>query len=394
VAVKIEDRSGVSIQDIAAFCLVVAAIKLSAPFLVPVTLAAVLVTVTSPLSTWLVQKRVPPAIAVVVGGLATLLAIFAATAALGLASTQLNDEWPHYSAQGAAFWSSARHWLGTHGVQLSATGPKGPDWVGMATNLLQRAASLLSDFFVVMLVVFFGLAEVLDLGGKLRKVTDDPELGFSKVDEVVRKVQTYLLVKTFTSLLVAALTYVVLKVADVKLALLLSVLLFLLHFVPNVGAVLATIPAVIAAFLDSGPGAALGVLVSMSITNFVVGNVIEPRLLGRTLGLSSFAVVVSLLFWGWLWGPAGAILSVPIVMVLKITLERTKYRRWAYLLEPAPHPEDEEHGEALPAPSAASAAKRLRLWTTATPAPNSVGLGARPTPAPPKPRSTPVSPEK
>jgi predicted PurR-regulated permease PerM len=264
----------------------------------------------------------------------------------------------------------------------------------MATNLLQRAAGLLSDFFVVMLVVFFGLAEVLDLGGKLRKVTDDPELGFSKVDEVVRKVQTYLLVKTFTSLLVAALTYVVLKVADVKLALLLSVLLFLLHFVPNVGAVLATIPAVMAAFFDSGAGAAIGVLVSMSITNFIVGNVVEPRLLGRTLGLSSFAVVVSLLFWGWLWGPAGAILSVPIVMVLKITLERTRYRRWAYLLEPAPHPDDDEHGEALPAPSAAAAAKRLRLWTTATPAPNSVGLGARPTPAPPKPRSTPVSPEK
>jgi len=385
--VKIEDRSGVSLQDVAAFCIVVTALKLAAPFLVPVTLAAVLVTVTSPLSTWLVQKRVPPAFAVVAGGLATILVILAATAALGLASTQLNTEWPHYAEEGSAFWAKTRHWAGQHGVQLSASGPKGPDWVGMATGLLQRAAGLLSDFFVVMLVVFFGIAEVLDLGGKLRRVTDDPELGFSKVDEVVRKVQTYLLVKSFTSLLVAVLAYVVLKVADVRLALLLSVLLFLLHFVPNVGAILATIPAVAAAFLDSGPGAAIGVTIAMSISNFLVGNVVEPRLLGRTLGLSSFAVLVSLLFWGWLWGPAGAILSVPIVMVLKVTLERTRYRRWAYLLEPA----QDDHHDDEPRPSAT---KRLRLWTTPTPAPNSVGLGARPTPPPPRPRNTPVSPEK
>jgi len=388
--VSTSDR-GVTLVDVAAFCLVVGALKLAAPFLVPVTLAAVLVTVTSPLSTWLVQKRVPPAFAVLIGGLATIAVILAATAALGLASTQLNDEWPHYSDRGTILWQKSRYWLGSHGIQISATGPKGPDWVGMATGLLQRAAGLLSDFFVVMLVVFFGIAEVLDLGGKLRRVTDDPALGFAKVDEVVRKVQTYLLVKSFTSLLVAVLAYVVLKVADVKLALLLSVFLFLLHFVPNVGAILATIPAVAAAFLDSGPGAALAVMLAMSISNFVVGNIVEPRLLGRTLGLSSFAVLVSLLFWGWLWGPAGAILSVPIVMVLKVTLERTQYRRWAYLLEPATHPEDEEDHDEAPRPT-----KRLRLWTTPTPAPNSVGLGARPTPPPPppKPRNTPVSPQK
>lgn len=383
-------RRGFGILDLAAFCIVVGGLKLAAPFFVPLTLAAVLVTVTSPLSTWLVQRRVPPAFAVVVGGLATIGVIFAATAALGLASTQLNDEWPHYAERGGAFWTKARIWLASHGVSVSVAGPKGPDWVGMATGLLQRAAGLLSDFFVVMLVVFFGLAEVLDLGGKLRRVTDDPELGFAKVDEVVRKVQTYLLVKSFTSLLVALLAYVVLKIADVRLALLLSVFLFLLHFVPNVGAVLATIPAVAAAFLDSGPGAAVGVTIAMSTCNFIVGNVIEPRLLGRTLGLSSFAVLMSLLFWGWLWGPAGAILSVPIVMVLKVSLERTKYRRWAYLLEPARDPDDHDdhEDENKPRPP-----KRIRLWTTPTPAPHSVGLGARPTPPPPKPRDTPVSPK-
>jgi hypothetical protein len=99
---------------------------------------------------------------------------------------------------------------------------------------------------------------------------------------------------------------------------------------------------------------------------------------------------MSLLFWGWLWGPAGAILSVPIVMVLKVSLERTKYRRWAFLLEPARDPDDhDDHDdESKPRPP-----KRIRLWSTPTPAPHSVGLGARPTPPPPKPRDTPVSPK-
>lgn len=367
----------------AAFCIIVGALKLAAPFLVPLTLAAILVTVVSPLSTFLVQKRVPPTLAVLIGGLATLAVISAGTAALGLASTQLNDGWPHYSRQGDVVMGKARAWLGAHHIAISIAGPKGPDWVGMATGVLQKAAGLVSDFFVILLVVFFGLAEALDLGSKLRKVTDDPELGFSRVDEVVRKVQTYLLVKSFTSLLVAVIAYLVLKIVDVRLALLLAVLLFLLHFVPNVGAIIATIPAVAATFLDSGAGAAIAVAITMSISTFIVGNVVEPRLLGRTLGLSSFAVLVSLLFWGWLWGPAGAILSVPIVMVLKITLEETRYRKWAHLLEPAAHDAPAHHDDGTPVPTTT----RLRMWaSTVTPAPTSVGLGAPP--AAPRSRET------
>ncbi len=379
-----DDRRGISLRNIASFCVVVAALKFAAPFFVPLTLGAILVTVVSPLSTLLVQKRVPPTLAVLIGGLATLAVISAGTAALGLASTQLNDEWPHYAHQGDVLAGKARAWLSAHHLAISVAGPKGPDWVGMATGVLQRAAGLVSDFFIIMLVVFFGLSEVLDLGGKLRKVTDDPELGFSRVDEIVRKVQTYLLVKSFTSLLVALIAYLVLKVTDVRLALLLAVLLFLLHFVPNVGAVIATVPAVAAAFLDSGPGAAIGVAITMSTSNFIVGNVVEPRLLGRTLGLSSFAVLVSLLFWGWLWGPAGAILAVPILMVLKVTLEGTRYRRWAQLLEPATHDAPGAHhlADGTPLPTT----MRLRMWaSTATPAPTSVGLGAPPA-APPRSR--------
>ena len=124
-------------------------------------------------------------------------------------------------------------------------------------------------------------------------------------------------------------------VLGVDLALLLASSLFVLHFIPNIGAAVATIPAVLAALASQGPGTAALVAIGYLLINLLVGNVLDPRVLGRTLGLSPLAVLLGMLFWGWLWGPAGALLSVPIMMVAKITLENVDGLSWvARIMKP------------------------------------------------------------
>jgi AI-2 transport protein TqsA len=123
----------------------------------------------------------------------------------------------------------------------------------------------------------------------------------------------------------------------VDLALLLALLMFLLRFIPNVGAAVGTLPAVLVALASRGPGTALAVGVGYVLINVLMGNVVESRVLGRTLGLSPLVVLLGMLFWGWLWGPSGALLSVPLMMVAKIILENSEDLAWiARLVEPTP----------------------------------------------------------
>jgi AI-2 transport protein TqsA len=157
-----------------------------------------------------------------------------------------------------------------------------------------------------------------------------------RVDRIVRQVQRYLVVKTLMSFTTAFLAFILLRCLRVDVALLLALLLFLLDFIPMVGVVTATIPAMLVALASRGPGTAVAVGLGYVLINMLVGNVVEPRVLGRTLGLSPLVVLLGMLFWGWLWGASGALLSVPLMMVGKIILENSKGLAWiAHLVGPA-----------------------------------------------------------
>jgi len=140
-------------------------------------------------------------------------------------------------------------------------------------------------------------------------------------------------------------------VTGVDFPVLWGVVAFALNFVPNVGSIVAAIPPILLAFVQYGWERAVVVAVGYIVINTVIGNVLEPRLMGRKLGLSSLVVWLSLVFWGWVWGPVGMLLSVPLTMLVKLLLERSDDLRWvAVLLGPA--------GEVVPADRAALDAPR------------------------------------
>jgi predicted PurR-regulated permease PerM len=114
----------------------------------------------------------------------------------------------------------------------------------------------------------------------------------------------------------------------------------MLNFVPTIGSIIAAIPPVLLALVQLGPFAAIAVGVGYLVLNVVMGSAIEPRFMGRGLGLSTLVVFLSLVFWGWVLGPVGMLLSIPLTMTAKMALEASPSSRWlAQLLSPAPAPE-------------------------------------------------------
>ena len=138
---------------------------------------------------------------------------------------------------------------------------------------------------------------------------------------------SYLGVKTVISLLTGVTTWILLDVAGVQYAILWATLSFLLNYIPNIGSIIAAVPIVVQALLLNGFGVGMGVTVGIIASNIVIGNIIEPKMMGKTLGLSTLVVFFSLLFWGWLLGTVGMLLSVPLTMAFKITLEAQNQRR-------------------------------------------------------------------
>ena len=144
----------------------------------------------------------------------------------------------------------------------------------------------------------------------------------------VAQVQRFLGLKTLTSLATGVLVGVWTAVVGLEFSVVWGLLAFLLNYIPNIGSIVAAIPAVLLGLVQGGVAYALLIAIGYVVINISIGNFIEPWLLGRTLGLSTLVVFLSLVFWGWMWGSVGMLLSVPLTMIAKILCENTDDLHW------------------------------------------------------------------
>lgn len=181
-----------------------------------------------------------------------------------------------------------------------------------------------SAFWVVLFVIFI----LSERGGIARKIVRGfgPERAIDILDvmrRINKSVQQYLGLKTLISLLTGVLVAISLALLQAPFPFLWGLLAFLLNFIPNIGSIIAGIPPVLITLFDSGSiMKTMLVAISFVVIQTVVGNFIEPKVLGKGLDLSPLVVLLSLLFWGWLWGIPGMLLSVPLTAALKISLEQ------------------------------------------------------------------------
>lgn len=153
------------------------------------------------------------------------------------------------------------------------------------------------------------------------------------LEGITRQIQTYLGTKALLSLVMGILVNLCLVVLQVDFAVLWGALAFMLHFIPHIGAVLATIPPVLVALVKFGTiMPAIWVVVCIAVIHIVLGMCLEPRIMGRSLHMSPLLVVLSLLFWGWLWGIVGTILAVPIMATIQIVCDNIPSLRFVSAL--------------------------------------------------------------
>lgn len=309
----------------ASLVVVIAALKVARPVLVPLMVSAFLAVLTAPMVLYLQKRKVPPWFGV---PLVVLLAVGLMAGVAGLVIGSLNtfiQQVPAYQARISEMIEVATVRLDLWGFQLTVenvTQMVQPESaMRFAGNTLSEIADLLSNTFLVLFMTIFVLFEALVLPDKIRDALGDPDADLSQGIRVVGRIKAYVVIKTSTSLATGVFLGLVLQVMGVDFALLWGLLAFLFNFIPNVGSVIAAVPAVLMALLQFGPTGALATALVYLAVNTIIGNLLEPRIMGQRMNLSPLVVFVSLVFWGWLWGPIGMLLSVPLTMAVRIMLE-------------------------------------------------------------------------
>lgn len=321
---------------LAGVVVVVAGLQLAAPLMVPLVTAVFITVVSMPAVRWLMARRVPRGIAIMLAVLLDLAVLFGLGGLVGGSLNEFYNRVPYYQTHLSELVLRYAEWVDHHGLQVdSARIGDAVDQAQVMTvvaDLFQRVSALVSKALLVALLVLFMLFEAGPWRMKMVYVLHSPTQDLPRFANAARELQTYLLVKTGLSVVTGALCGAWVAICGVDFALLWGLLAFLLNYIPTLGMFIATIPPVAVALIQFGPGGALLVLAGYLVINFTLGNFVEPRIMGRALGLSPLVVFLSMVFWGWLWGPVGALLAVPLTMMIKILAANTEDLRWAAVL--------------------------------------------------------------
>lgn len=320
----------------AAIVVLVYGLREAQAVVVPVLLAFFLALVGIPPLLWMRRKGVPNSLAVLLVVLAVLLVLFLIGSLVGTSIADFTSRIPVYEDRldeqlGALvdrLGLEAR--VGSVRELLDQVSPSKA--MGLAARLLNGVGGLLNNAFLIVFTLIFILLEAGGFPAKLAAVTTSDEAARS-ITRFIRALNRYLTVKTLVSLVTGVTVGVMVSLAGLDFPMLWGLLAFMLNYVPNIGSIIAAVPAVLLALVQLGPGRSLAIAIGYLIINTVFGNLIEPRLMGRSVGLSTLVVFLSLIVWGWILGPVGMLLSVPLTMTLVIALEsRPATRRFALLL--------------------------------------------------------------
>ena len=315
----------------AAFVIVVSGLKMAGPLLVPFLLAVFIAMIVSPLLAWLKSFRVPSVLAILLVVLLLLGVGLILGAVIGSSLTDFRQEVPAYSQKLSAMSERAQQWLSLRGFEIDAQQWQNSFDPGAVMKLvgstLASFGNVMTNAVMILLTVIFILTENIGFGEKLR-LARGKGVSAEWLSKFSGSVHSYLAIKAAISAGTGVIIFIWLTILGVDYAVLWGLLAFLLNFVPTVGSFIAAVPAVLLALVQLGAvyaGLSLGGFI---VVNLVMGNVIEPRLMGKGLDLSPLVVFVSLVLWGWVLGPVGMLLSIPLTIMIKIALESQSETRW------------------------------------------------------------------
>jgi AI-2 transport protein TqsA len=323
----------------AAFVIIIAGINLAQSVIVLLLISIFLALISTPAVLWLERKHIPSFVSVTIVISVMVAVLIMIGVLVGASLKSFSDALPFYQMRIQQQITALELLLANIGITitdktlLNYVNPE--TLMNLTASLFTGLSSAFSNIALVLLTVAFVLLEVSSFPVKLRTVLGNPEAAFPRFTKFVIDIRHYLVITTLINLAAGILIWLWLSILGVQYPILWGFLVFLLHYIPNIGSVIAAIPAVILAFIQEGIGPALFVAAGYLLVGFVLGNIIQPKLMGRRLGLSTLVVFLSLVFWGNLLGLVGAVLCIPLTMTVKFAFESNEETKWiAVLLGP------------------------------------------------------------
>ncbi len=317
---------------VAALVIIIIGLHRAAPLIVPFLLALFIAIICAPPLFWLNRKGLPVSLATLIVVVAITLIGLVIVAIIGTSLNDFAGSLPTYQANIQEKSQGLLAWLAQNGFEGLDRGLIDTLDPGVAMQyvavLLFGLKTVLTSGFLIILTVIFILLEASSFPSKLHAALANPERAVLFFEKFNTNLQRYIVIKTLTSLATGILITIWMLILGVDYPLLWGFLAFLLNFIPTIGSILAAIPTALLALVQLGSGYMVLVLIGYLVVNMTIGNFIEPKVMGRGLGLSTLVVFLSLVFWGYILGPVGMLLAVPLTMILKIALGSNEETSW------------------------------------------------------------------
>ena len=320
----------------AAIMVILASIKAASVIVVPFLLALFIAIVFQPAIFWFKQKGLPPSIAI---GAVFVVILVVGSAFVGLMVQSLNEftlKMPEYREKILDQFETLVAYADTFNIHLDIAILQeqfDPSRLfSMSVNLLSGLGNMMTNTVIIMLIVAFMLSEAALMPKKISLAFPSPEKKLGQMANLLMAINKYLALKTVVSLITGCLIGFGLWLMGLDHFILWAVIAFLFNYIPNIGSIIAAVPAVLMALVQLNPVMAGVVAIWFLLVNIIMGNIVEPKMMGRGLGLSTLVVFLSLIFWGWLLGPVGMLLSVPLTMGVKIGFDENPSTKWLAVL--------------------------------------------------------------
>ncbi len=334
---ELNKNNGSAIITFAAVIVVIYGLQMAKVLLVPFLIAAFLALITVRPMLWLQQRRVPSFLAALMIVSAIMLLLAVVGAVVGSSIAEFTAKIPEYQAQLDAIVDGVFDFVSKHlnGDQsMENIGDMiDPGWaMGLVATILNSLKDVLTNAFLIIFTMIFMLLEVSSVGTKVEAAFGRSAESMDGPREFLQNLGRYLGIKTIVSIATGLCAFTLTWTLGLDFPLLWAMLAFLLNYVPTIGSIIAAVPAVLLALVQLGPGAAGATAIGFAGINVAFGNIIEPRLMGYGVGISPLVVFIGLVFWGFVFGPVGMLLSVPLTMTLKLALESDERTRWVAIL--------------------------------------------------------------
>lgn len=345
---------------IGSLVLCVAGLKAAQGFFLPVAVAFFVATVSVPITNFLVAHRFPRSLAVLVTVLVDFCFILAVAFLATSLAEDLRQKWnDKYAAEvsqriqveSVALAQTLDSW-GVHDargkidqmVQQNLSNLQSIRFervLDVGAGLLGRVIGFFGAVLIVLILTVFMLLEAPMFARRLDAISQARGPDIERLLSATRDIQRFLAIKTVVSLVTGILAGFLCWAAGLDFYVLWGILAFALNFIPVIGSIVAGVPPTLLALLTAGLPTAVIVAGGYLLINNVLGNFLEPLLVGRRFGISILVVISAVMFWGWVWGPLGMLLAVPITMLLKVVLEGSEEFRWISVAISADHGPDE-----------------------------------------------------